>query len=114
MKESKNISADTNNGKVVAIIAYVTIIGLVASLVMNSKNATSLGRFHIRQSIGITVTAMVAGILRFIPMVGTILLSVIGIVILVSLILGILGALKGEEKELPFVGHLYQKWFSMV
>lgn len=114
MRENKNISVETNNGKTVAIIAYLTIIGLVVSLVMNSKNATSLGRFHIRQSIGITVTAMVAGIFRFIPMVGNILVSIIGIVILVILILGILSAIQGEEKELPFVGRLYQKWFSMI
>jgi len=114
MRENKNFSADNNNGKTVAIIAYLTIIGLVAALVMNSKNATNLGRFHIRQSIGITVTALVAGILRFIPMVGNILVSVIGIAILVMLVLGILSAVKGEEKELPFIGHLYQKWFSVI
>lgn len=114
MKENKNSVIATNNGKTVALVAYLTIIGLVIALVMNNKGATNLGRFHIRQSIGITVTAMVAGILRYIPMVGNILLSIIGVIILIALILGILSAIKGEEKELPFLGKLYQKWFSMI
>lgn len=114
MKENKNISVSTNNGKTVALLAYLTIIGLIAAVVMNNKNATSLGRFHIRQSIGITVTALAAGLLRYVPMVGNIIGSIIGIVILIALILGIVSAVKGEEKELPFVGNLYQKWFSMI
>lgn len=114
MKEDKNISIGTDNGKTVALLAYLTIIGLVVALVMNNKNATSLGRFHIRQSIGITITAILAGLVRFVPMVGNILTSVIGIVILIALIIGILSALKGEEKGLPVVGNLYQKWFTMI
>lgn len=97
-----------------ALLAYLTIIGLIAAIVMNNKNTTPLGKFHIRQSIGITVTAMAVGLLRYVPMVGNILGLVIGIAILAALILGILSAIKGEEKELPFVGNLYQKWFSMI
>ena len=93
MKENKNISIGTDKGKTVALLTYLTIIGLVVALVMNNKNATSLGRFHIRQSISITITAIVAGLVRFVPMFGNILASIIGIVILVALILGILSAL---------------------
>ncbi|MGJ1323418.1 hypothetical protein ACR780_12050 [Sphingobacterium faecium] len=114
MKENKNISISTNNGKTVALIAYLTIIGLIAAVIMNNKNATSLGRFHIRQSIGITVTAMAVGLLRYVPLVGNIVGLIIGIVILVALILSILSAVKGEEQELPFIGNLFQKWFSMI
>ena len=114
MKENKNISVGTDNGKTVALVAYLTIIGLIAAVVMNSKNPTRLGRFHIRQSMGINVTAIALGLLSFVPIVGNILGSIIGLVILIALIVGILTALKGEEKELPFVGNLYQKWFSMI
>lgn len=114
MGENKTMLVDSNNGKTVALVAYLTIIGLVIALVMNNKAATGLGRFHIRQSIGISLTAIVSTVVRFVPGVGNILASVIGIVILVALVLGILSAIKGEEKPLPFVGNLYQKWFSMI
>lgn len=105
---------DTNNGKTVAIVSYITIIGLVVALVMNSKSATNLGRFHIRQSIGITVLAIASSVLGFIPLIGNIVFALVGLVILIALILGIVSAVKGEEKELPFLGSYFQKWFNMI
>ena len=42
-----------DDGKTVAIIAYITLIGWIIALVMNNGNKTVLGSYHIRQSLGI-------------------------------------------------------------
>lgn len=113
MDKNKMNLGDDHQGKTVAIVSYLTIIGLVAALVMNNGRPTSLGRFHIRQSIGITFCALVLGLLAFIPGIGAILSKGIGIVVLIALVLGIWTAVNKQEKELPVVGPLFQKWFSM-
>lgn len=114
MEEIKRNLEDVNQGKTVAIVSYLTILGLVAALIMNHGKPTSIGRFHIRQSIGITVFAMALGLVSFIPIVGGILSSVAGVVVLIAFILGLLAAIQGQEKPTPIVGGLFQKWFSMI
>lgn len=112
-KNQLNLS-DADQSKTIAIISYLTIIGLVTALVMNNNKPNNLGRFHIRQSIGLTLTAIPLGLLSYVPVVGGIVSMVLGIVLLIALILGLLTAINGQEKGLPVVGDLYQKWFSFI
>ncbi|MDM1292957.1 hypothetical protein HX021_01440 [Sphingobacterium sp. N143] len=107
-------STSSNDGKTVAIISYLTIIGLIVAIIMNNKEKTSLGQFHIRQSIGISVTGMALGLLRFVPGIGGIAISIVGVILLIALILGLLAAFSGEKKALPFIGEKYQEWFNMI
>lgn len=114
MEKTKLNLATTDQGKTVAILSYLTIIGLVVSYVMNNSNPSSLGRFHIRQSIGMTITAIVSGVVAYIPGVGGILSSILGIVVLIAFIIALISAINGKEKELPIVGAYYQKWLSSI
>lgn len=114
MDNSKNNLTEINQGKTVAIVSYLTLVGLVVAFMMNNSQPTSLGRFHIRQSIGITVVAIALGGLSFIPGIGGLLSKIVGVTVLVALVLGVLAALNGQEKVLPVVGQYFQKWFSMI
>ncbi|WP_333862395.1 hypothetical protein [Sphingobacterium sp.] len=114
MERSPIQKVTSNDGKTIAIISYLTIIGLVAAIIMNSKEKTALGQFHIRQSIGISVTGMALGLLRFVPGIGGIAISIVGLLLLVALILGLMSAFSGERKPLPFIGEKYQEWFNMI
>lgn len=114
MDKNRSILGEADQGKTVAIVSYLTIIGLLVALLMNKNNPTALGRFHIRQSIGITAAALFLGCVSFIPGVGEILGKVVGIIVLFAVILGILAAVNQQEKGLPVVGPLFQKWFSMI
>lgn len=114
MERNSVQSTSSNEGKTVAIISYLTLIGLIAAIIMNNKEKTSLGQFHIRQSIGITVTGIALGLLRFIPGIGGIIMSVVGVILLIALILGLIAAFSGEKKALPFIGEKYQQWFDMI
>lgn len=114
MDKSKINLGGADQGKTVAIVSYLTVVGLIAALVMNNKNATSLGRFHIRQSIGITICAIVLGSLSFLPVIGGVLSKVVGVIVLIALVLGILSAINKQEKGVPMLGGFFQKWFSMI
>ncbi|WP_312333561.1 hypothetical protein [Sphingobacterium sp.] len=114
MERSPIQKVTSNDGKTIAIISYLTIIGLVAAIIMNNKEKTALGQFHIRQSIGISVTGMALGLLRFVPGIGGIAISVVGLLLLIALVLGLMAAFSGEQKPLPFIGEKYQEWFNMI
>ncbi len=60
----------TDNGKTVAIISYITLIGWIIALVMNNGNKTALGSFHIRQSLGIGLVSAVEGEMKPVPVLG--------------------------------------------
>ncbi len=114
MERSPIQKVTSNDGKTIAIISYLTIIGLVAAIIMNNKEKTALGQFHIRQSIGISVTGMALGLLRFVPGIGGIAISIVGLLLLIALVLGLMAAFSGEQKPLPFIGEKYQEWFNMI
>lgn len=105
----------------IAVIAHITIIGLIIAIVMNADKKSELATFYIRQVLGISVLQLailiVVGILSFIPVVGFIA-SLAGFLVslglLVLLIISLLSAIKGEQKELPVVGKMFQKWFASI
>lgn len=95
------------NGKNVAIIAHITLIGWVIALVMNNSNKTEIGSFYIRQMLGLMILSL---LLYFIPFVGWIL----NLVLLVFWILSLIGALNGEKKLTPGIGAYFQDWFKSL
>ena len=101
--DAKKVLSD---GKNVAIISHLWIIGWVIALVMNNTNKSDLGTFYIKQTLGIFI-------LSFLTMI-PILTFVVGIVCFVLWIVSLVGALSGEKKPLPIVGDKFQEWFSFV
>ncbi len=103
----------TDNSKTVAIIAYITIIGLVVAYIMNNNNKSTLGSFHIRQSLGIMCVGLVLSIV-----VSFIDISILGWVvqagIFVLWILGLISAVQAEMKPVPVLGAQFQEWFKGI
>ena len=105
--------------KTVAIVAYITLIGFIAAIVIHSVNGgkkTKLGAYHLRQMLGFVLTTIVvwpcAMVLAFIPILGWLCIMAIWISLLVFWILGLVSAINGQMKPMPVVGPLYQKWFG--
>ena len=101
--------------KTVAIVAYITLIGFIAAIIIHSidkTKKTKLGAYHLRQMLGFILTWMCVFVLFIIPIIGWILIPVFYIFMLVCWILGLVSAIKGEMKPMPIVGTLYQKWFG--
>ncbi len=101
----------TDNGKTVAIIAYITLIGWIIALIMNNGNKTAVGSFHVRQSLGIICVAVLLSIaISFIGI--SILTWIVQIALLVFWILGLISAVQGEMNPVPVLGAQFQEWFK--
>jgi uncharacterized membrane protein len=95
----------SGQGKTVAILSYITIIGWIIALVMHNNDKSALGAFHLRQGIGLFLTGL---ILSFIPVLGWI----VSLGVFILWILGLIAAINGEMKPVPLVGEFYQKTFA--
>ncbi len=103
----------SDNGKTVAIIAYITLIGWIIALIMNNGNKTALGSYHVRQSLGIMCVGIVLSIV--IGFIGiSILTWIVQLAILVFWILGLISAIQGEMKPVPVLGEQFQQWFKGI
>lgn len=106
--DAKEVLSD---GKNVAIIAHIHIIGLIIALVMNSgENKTEFGSFYIRQMVGIVLLSFIPMLTWFIPFVGWIVF----LAVFVFWILSLVGALGGKESPVPVLGEKFQEWFKSL
>ena len=91
-------------GKDIALISYVTIIGLIIAFVMNSDKKYEFAKFHIRQSLGLFLMAIVLSFISIIPFLGW-LIWIVGIFLLLYMwIKGLSNASNGKQEVLPIVG----------
>ncbi len=112
---------------IVGILAYLTIIGFIVGIILNNDKQGDLkkfGAFHLRQALGLHLGSMVLyfayalistlflSLGSFFAFIANLLLSVIMIVILVFIVLGILNAINGQEKNLPFIGEYINNTFK--
>ena len=94
--------ADCQRNKYLAALCYFSflfgIIGLLA------EPDSKFIRYHLNQSLVLTVAAVLCGLVCIIPILGWIVGTVGSILILVFTVMGIVRACKGEATELPIVG----------
>ena len=106
------MSTTASDGKTTAIVSYLTLIGLIIAIVMNSSNKNSFASYHIRNMIGVCLTGIVlVGLDRFLP--GFIIWP-LQIALAILWVIGFIGAIQEEEKEIPIVGKYFQDWFRSV
>ncbi len=102
---------DLDNGKNIAIISYLTIIGTIVAILMNNEDKSDFARFHIRQSLGIFLSFFLLG--YFIGYFDSwMITSAFWVFIFVLWLFGFITALNGEKKEMPIVGAFFQKIFK--
>jgi uncharacterized membrane protein len=104
------------SGKTAAIICYFTLIGWIIGLVLHSGHKARLSAFHLRQMLGFMILVIAASILaRVLPNIPTLGLSIeniLSIGLFILWIIGLIAAIRGQEKPMPFVGALFQRWFA--
>jgi len=104
---------NVNDGKTIAIISYITIIGTIIAFIMNQDKRNTFASFHIRQSVGLFLLGLLVSFLsRFIHFgwVDTIL----SLGVFALWIIGLIGAIQGEEKSVPLLGDQFQEWFKNI
>lgn len=114
MDSIENKIETENEGKNIAIISYITIIGLIIAFVMNNEKKNDFAKYHITQSLGLALTGLALGMIGMIPILGWII-NLIGIFVLLYMwIMGLMNAINGKESSVPFLGEKYMEWFKNI
>ena len=100
-------------GKTIAIVSYITLIGTIIAFIMNNDKKNSFASFHIRQMIGLGILSIINSFIlaRFI---GGYITGAIWLVLLVLWIIGLMGAIQGEEKSVPVLGDMFHDGFKGI
>lgn len=85
------------NAKVTGIIGYIGWIGWIIAFLAGDKEGA---KFHLNQALVLNIASLISGVLAFIPVIGWLL----SVAVFVFWIMGIVAAIKEEEKELPIIG----------
>jgi len=101
------------DGKMIAIISYITVIGTLIAFIMNQNKHNYFASFHIRQAIGVFAVGL---LVNFISRYTNIdfLDMILGIGVFILWIMGLIGAIKGEERLVPLLGEQFQEWFRNI
>ena len=98
------------NKKTTDIVAYLTPLGFIIAFLVGTKTES---RFHLNQALVLilaeVLVEIVDAILEHIPLVNvvaSILLAIVAIGLFVLWIMGLVSAIKGEEKPVPVLGEI--------
>jgi uncharacterized membrane protein len=98
-------------GKTMAIISYITWIGTAIAFLMNNDKRNYFASFHIRQALGLAILSLVNTFV-VIKLLDIWTVGLVSMGIFVLRIIGLVGAIQGEEKKIPLLGDAFQDWFK--
>lgn len=111
MESQESITGNTED-KSVGIIAYLTVIGLVAAFIMNKDKGNEFATYHIKQSLGLCLFGFAIFIVGLIPILGWIVSFLGSLFLLVLWVMGLINAVNGKEKPVPVIGSRFETWFK--
>ncbi len=104
--------------RTVAIVSYLTLIGFIVAIIIHGNKKTALGAYHLRQALGLMVTAVAFSIASMIigaiPVIGLFAIPLGWLALFVLWIMALVAAASGELRPVPVVGEHFQKWFAGV
>jgi uncharacterized membrane protein len=110
-----------DDGKLAGIVSYFTIVGwLIAYFAFYQNNKTYLSSYQLRQTLLFhiisTIVYYAVGALLITPdaSFGITIFWLIRVALFVIWIIGLLGALQGENKPMPLIGERAQSMFSGI
>lgn len=102
---------EIEQGKQTAIVSYLTIIGSVIAIFMNSETKNSFASFHIRQALGIFSTFFLLGYpIGYFD--NWMVSASFWVFIFILWLYGFINCLNGEQKSVPLLGDFYQNLFK--
>lgn len=109
-KSEKTIS----EGKTIAIIAYITFIGLIIAFVMNNGKKDAFASYHIKQSLGLALVGLSLSFIMAIPILGWIVGILGSFALLYLWIMGLINVINTKQKPVPFLGEKFEEWFKNI
>ena len=102
---------EIEEGKGLAGVAYLTIIGFIVALITGSDNRFTM--YHVQQALALFILFFAAGAVMAIPILGWIA-GVLGWIFgVVCFFIGLVNGFQGKAKPLPLIGELAYK-FNLV
>jgi len=101
------------DGKTTAIVAYLTMVGALIALSMNSESKNDFARFHTRQAFGLHLFFLAFAI--FLSQWFNVY-AWYGLYICYMVLwgYGFVGALTEKKNSVPILGPYFQKWFTFI
>ena len=100
-------------GKTTAIVAYLTMVGALIAISMNSDPKNEFARFHTRQAFGLHLVFL--GFAIFLSnWYNEYAWYGLYVFYIVLWFYGFLGALNNKKQEVPVLGTYFQKWFTFI
>ncbi len=101
---------DVEEGKLFAILSYIIPIVFIVPLIQKDNN---FSLFHAKQVLLLVLATVAVSILTAIPVLGCVTFFLF-LPILVFVIMGLVYAIQGQYRPLPFFGHYAEEWFKSV
>lgn len=104
----------------VALLGYITPIGWIFAYMLHRHSSSSLGAFHLRQSLGIHILVLSLLPVRLlflqIPYGGPVraLMDLCWAALAIAAIQGILHARQERSRPLPLIGEFIQEYFRSL
>lgn len=97
-----------NNNTLMAVLAYLGIL-IIIPFVTEAKN-DPLVKFHLKQGLVLIISEIIGLFIGVIPVIGWIVSPLWALYNLIMVILGIVNAATGKQKELPIIGSIGSKF----
>ena len=95
------------SAQVKSIVAHITLIGWIISLILNSSEKDAQTSFYLRQTLGIYILGIIGSVIPGLRIV-------VGVIVFILWLISLIGAIQNKETEVPVIGRLFQDWFKGV
>ena len=101
-KTSQFDPCDIERTKVLSALCYISFVFMIVALLVEPDS--KFVRYHVNQSIVLTVFEFICGLVCVVPIIGWIVGAIGSIAVIVFTIMGIVRAAKGKAIDLPIIG----------
>ena len=109
------------DAKTIAWVSYLTFIGWIIAFVSHNNTVVKspLATIHLRQSFGIVIfSGLIIWVIGTFFAVGFLWFNsfiwFLRVFLFILWLAGIISAVQGEAKPIPYIGPLFQQWFSFI
>lgn len=93
-----------NNNVIMAVLAYLGIL-IIVPFVTDAKNDPFV-KFHLKQGLVLVISEVIGIFIGVVPILGWIIAPFLMLFNLIMVILGIVNAATGKQKQLPIIGSI--------
>ena len=95
-----------DNSRLIATVGYITWIGFIVALCISDKSDRFVAH-HLNQSLVIKLAEIAAGVVTFVPLLGSAAAGIVGLACTVFWFIGIIRAIQGSAQPLPIIEEIH-------